>query len=93
MSRYVVYCNFDPQEYFLGQPPSSDWDILERSLKHRMEHLVGKVGRFVHRTLQTKLGPMMDFGLIPITEGVGDDGPYFAIVETSLEVVEPDGDP
>jgi hypothetical protein len=54
---------------------------------------VGKVGRFAHRTLETKLGPMMDFGLIPITEGVGDDGPYFAIVETSLEVVGPDADP
>ena len=57
-----------------------------------MEHLVGKVGHFAHRTLETKLGPMA-FGLISITEGVGDDGPYFAIVETSLEVVEPDGDP
>ncbi len=68
-------------------------DILECSLKHWMEHLVGKVGHFVHWTLETKLGLMMDFSLIPITEGVGDDGPYFAIVETLLEVVELDTDP
>ncbi len=73
--------------------PSSDLDILKCSLKHRMEHLVGKVGHFAHQTLQTKLGPMMDFGLIPTTEGVGDDGPYFAIVEMSLEMVELDMDP
>ena len=31
----------------------------------------------------------MDFGLIPVTEGVGEDGPYFAVVDTSLEIVEP----
>jgi len=58
---------YDLAEYFLGQPPSSNLDISERSLKHWMEHLIGK--------------------------GVGDDGPYFAIVETSLEVVKPDADP